>query len=170
MNDDPIQRIDDDDKAFIETAPWVDELSPEQLGRFRELQANPKELVDALRNDLELQVAVARADTRPMLRAWFSDKGEWRHEPERSGPVGPASVGTEWVFEGVHERDGAFNGLHATGRRVEIRGFTIMSAQPTDQGDAFKVRRYVDWAGLYGQLGLTVNWRVPVASPGRAAE
>jgi hypothetical protein len=24
------------------------------------------------------------------------------------------------------------------------------------------VRRYIDWAGLYAQLGLVVNWRVPI--------
>jgi hypothetical protein len=26
------------------------------------------------------------------------------------------------------------------------------------------VRRYIDWAGLFAQLGLTLNWRTPVAS------
>jgi hypothetical protein len=28
--------------------------------------------------------------------------------------------------------------------------------------DRFRVRRYVDWAGLFAQLGLTLNWRTPV--------
>jgi hypothetical protein len=51
-----------------------------------------------------------------------------------------------------------FNGIRATDRPVVVRGFTILSIEE----ERLKVRRYVDWVGLYGQLGLTFNWRVPV--------
>jgi len=148
---------------------WAEDLG-EHREKFEQLRREPKKLLVALRSDIEFQIAVTKADTRPFLRRWFAERdGGWVCNLEGTGPVGPASVGSEWSFAGAHTVDGAFNGLAASGKDVVVRGYTIMSAEPVDKGDGtdFKVRRYVDWAGLYGQLGLSINWRVPVAAPPR---
>jgi hypothetical protein len=155
-----------------ERSPWEDELTPEQLDRFLSLRDNPDDLLGHLREDVELTVALARADTRPVLRSWFSEmgigrrpEGGWSHDPERTGAIGPNAVGIEWRWEGTHDDRGAgegegFNAIAPSDRDVTVRGFTLMGAED----GRFKVRRYIDWAGLFAQLGLTLNWRTPVAS------
>ena len=147
--------------------PWQDELTAEQLEQFLALQDQPVELMEVLRNDDELLVAVARADTRPHLVHWFSELGvervAWTHDPERTGPIGPLAAGVEWIWTGRHDDDGldgAFNGIAPSGRDVTVRGVTLMGVED----DQFKLRRYVDWAGVFAQLGLTLNWRTPVPS------
>lgn len=144
-----------------EVPNWEDELTPEQLRLFRVQRTDPRALVASLREDKELQLALARADTRPYLISWFSETEGWLADEERSGPIGEHSVGTEWFWRGVHDNAGgvgAFNGITASGRPVTVTGFTLMSADEA----GFSVRRYVDWVGLFAQLGLTLNWRVPV--------
>jgi hypothetical protein len=153
--------------------PWQDELTPEQLAQFEALQGQPTELMEVLRNDLDFLVAVARADTRPHLVHWFSEIGfhrreekAWNHDPERTGPIGPLAAGVEWSWRGKHDDDGidgAFNGIGASDREVIVRGMSLMSVEKDDSDqDQFRVRRYVDWAGVFAQLGLTLNWRTPV--------
>jgi topoisomerase IA-like protein len=39
-----------------------------------------------------------------------------------------------------------------------VRGFSLFVVEDGE----FRVRRYIDWIGLYAQLGLGVNWRVPI--------
>lgn len=145
---------------------WEDELTADQLDRFLSLRDNPSDLLASLREDMEFQVALARADTRPYLVHWFSEMDisrapqAWAHDPERTGPIGPNAVGTEWSWVGVHDDKrsaGAFNGTAPTNREVRVRGFTLMGVED----GRFKVRRYVDWAGLFAQLHLSLNWRTP---------
>jgi len=146
---------------------WADELG-EYADRFVELLNEPEALLQALRADLDFQIAAARADTVPKVQSWFParDAG-FQVFREHSGPVGPVAVGTEWSYQGDHSRDDTFNGMRATGKPIELRGYTIMSVGSDDPDGSAKLqsRRYVDWAGLYGQLGLTIDWRVPVAAP-----
>lgn len=146
---------------------WEDELTAEQLDRFLSLQDDPVALVSALREDTELLVALARADTRPTLVTWFSEQlvtgneTGWTHDPERSGAVGEAAAGVEWSWHGVHDdtgKAGAFNSTTGSDRRVTVHGFTLMGVE----ADEFLVRRYVDWAGVFAQLGFSLNWRTPV--------
>ncbi len=54
---------------------------------------------------------------------------------------------------------GAFNGIPASGRGVTVHGFSLLGVED----ERLVVRRYVDWAGLFAQLGLTLNWRTPVS-------
>lgn len=152
-----------------EMPSWEEELSAEQLERFLAERDDPAALMASLRDDIEFQLALARADTRPYLVHWFSElivrTEGWVPDRERSGPIGEQSVGTEWSWTGVHDDEGrasAFNGITATGREVTVRGFTLMGVEDRQ----FKLRRYVDWAGLFAQLGLTLNWRVPVPAEG----
>jgi hypothetical protein len=145
------------DPAKLEEA--IGELGPYAV-RFRELAARPPDLLAALRGDPAFAVAFARADTITHLRRWFTPRRGWQADKERSGPAGPVGVGVEWVFDGVHDGHATFNGLPATGRPVVVRGVTMAGVEE----GRFKLRRYVDWAGLFAQLGLSLNWRVPVPS------
>lgn len=152
-----------------EKPPWEDELTTEQLDLFQSLQQDPTALVAALREDTALLVALARADTRPTLVTWFSersvegDQTAWSHDPERTGPVGENAAGVEWAWHGVHDdtgTSGAFNTTTGSEREVTVHGFTLMGVE----AEEFLVRRYVDWAGVFAQLGFTLNWRTPVRS------
>jgi len=82
----------------------------------------------------------------------------WQVDLERTGALGPAPVGVEWSFHGLHDREGAFNGLAASFGSVDVRGFTVFGVEE----ERFKARRYVDWVGLFGQLHLSLSWRLPV--------
>jgi len=151
---------------------WDDGLDPAHrttIASFNDGELSPEALMALLRDDLELQLALARADTRPHLLDWFGRQDVarsdgWQAERARSGPIGAQSVGTEWTWTGVHrgrpgEPTRSFNETAPSGREVVVSGFTIMSV---DDNGAFQVRRYVDWAGVFTQLGLTLNWRTPV--------
>jgi hypothetical protein len=178
IDDDPDQREQDDPDQREQDAPYqLEQDDPDQWkkdyrdgarrlrGRAATLEAlkkNPAENIVGLRGDLGLAVAIAEADSTVKLQRWFPQRGRagWTDHPERSGVLGEASVGVEWSYSGVHAEDGAFNGLRASQNDVTVRGFTIMGVDERD--GEFKIRRYIDWAGLFAQLGLTLNWRVPL--------
>lgn len=115
-------------------------------------------------------IAMARADTRPWFTRWFTSVVEgpdWEADVARSGSLGSStqelgerSVAISWRYQGVHDLDGAFLELPATGRLVTIRGVSLLGVED----EAFQIRRYIDWAGVYTQLGLTLNWRVPIVA------
>ena len=52
-----------------------------------------------------------------------------------------------------------FRGETLRGLLLTTYGFSIFGV---DEKVGFTVRRYVDWAGLYTQLGIGLNWRFPV--------
>lgn len=116
-------------------------------------------------DDLPYWAAVARADAAPRLVMWFSPTSGWAYEPRQSGLIGEEGFfGVRWSFGGRHDKPG-FNGLPPSGRTVDVRGFTLFGPGGEDFQD-FKFHRFVDWVGLYAQLGLTLNWRIPLpASP-----
>ena len=158
---------------LLDLPPWQDELTVEQLQQLDTALQDPAqlaELMETIRGDIDFLVALARADMRPYLVTWFTERPRagaengWVHEPDRSGVVGASAAGVEWRWTGIHDDDGhpggAFNGTTPSGLDVEVTGFTLMSIE----NDRFTVRRYIDWAGLYAQLGLTLNWRTPVPS------
>lgn len=70
-------------------------------------------------------------------------------------------VAVVWTFRGTHDRDGA--GIDATGASVTIRGVTVLSGRPGHR----EYRRFVDWADVAGQVGLTLGRRPMVPSPQR---
>jgi hypothetical protein len=130
----------------------------EYATRYRQLEGKPPELLGALRQEAAFAHAFARADCVTYLRKWFTPTNGWKTVEERSGASGGAGVAVEWVFDGRHDGDGTFNGLPPTARPVSVKGVTMIGLE----GSKLKLRRYVDWAGLFAQLGLTLNWRVPV--------
>jgi hypothetical protein len=155
--------------AMRERPAWESELTEEHLEFFRRMQEDPGALINRLREDTELLVALARADARPHLVSWFTERriegqeSGWSNDRERTGPLGPNAAAVEWSWIGVHDDqqgDGAFNTIAASGQDVIVRGVTLMSVEDS----RFQVRRYIDWAGLFAQLGLALNWRTPVSN------
>ena len=126
----------------------------------RDIVDNPAQVIEQMRDDVHFADAVAFADMMMSLQQWFSDRTDvpWDFDRDTSGNVGSGAAGVEWVYQGRHDHAGTFNGLPATGRDVEAHGYTLFTAV----SGTFEVRRYIDWAGLYAQLGLMVNWRVPM--------
>jgi hypothetical protein len=134
------------------------------------MDRDPGGLVDEMAEDPVLLEAVARADVVSSMRVWFSDRDDgWRASPGRSGRLGQAAA-IEWSFLGTHDVAGTLNHLPATNRPVAVHGVSIfgVEVEADEQGherDRFKVRRHIDWAGVYAQLGLSLNWRVPLDPP-----
>ena len=126
---------------------------------------DPDRLVSDLRDDPEMTRALVEADARNVLEKWFSPRSDesLKFTDGRFGPVGETDAGAEWVFEGRHDQADVFRGLPATGRPVDVHGFTVVASRPDEHGRSIPVfTRHIDWAGLYAQLGLTINWRVPL--------
>lgn len=152
--------------AMRERPDWEAELTEEQREFFRRThEDDPGALIHRLREDTEFLVTLARADTQPYLAAWFTEiliegqESGWSYDGERTGPLGRNAAGVEWSWTGVHDNlHGDFNTIAASGKAVTVRGVTLMGVEE----GRFRVRRYVDWAGLFAQLGLALNWRTPV--------
>ena len=133
-----------------------------QRDRFQRLhQADDhSSLVEEMRGDTDFALAVVRADCITYLRKWFTRTDGWKTLDERSGASGRTGVAVEWTYAGVHDGAADFNGLSPTGRPVVVRGVTMAGLEK----GRMVLCRYVDWAGVFAQLGLTLNWRVPVSS------
>jgi hypothetical protein len=61
-----------------------------------------------------------------------------------------------WTFHCRHT--GNFQELFPTGRELNIDGITLVDSR---RGDV-QLHRYVDWAGVFAQLGLEVSSRIPI--------
>jgi hypothetical protein len=137
-------------------------LNEEEVARYLELQEDWPALLETLTGDLEFGLKVVEADSVAVLRQWFTAAdGGWRTEAPRSGLLGADAFGVAWEYDGIHDIPFAFNGVPASNRPVTVRGFTLIGPDPSGSGRV-QIRRYVDWAGVFGQLGLTLNWRIPV--------
>jgi hypothetical protein len=55
-----------------------------------------------------------------------------------------------WTYDGVHSN--AFQGIEATNAPVTIEGCSVVSQ---DADGNLVYRRYVNWVGLLGQMGVT---------------
>jgi hypothetical protein len=155
----------EDESNKAELATHVDEALrelEEHRDRFERLHRadDHSALLDEMRGDAPFALAVARADCITYLRQWFTRTDGWKTVDERSGAAGAAGVAVEWTYSGVHDGAAMFNSLAPTGRPVIVRGVTMAGVEK----GRLKLCRYVDWAGVFAQLGLTLNWRVPVPS------
>ena len=59
-----------------------------------------------------------------------------------------------WQYGGLHV--GSFHGVAPTGRAVLIVGTTAVDVGRSEEPE---FHRFVDWANVFAQLGLTVNAR-----------
>lgn len=160
----------------------VAELLPGDHEVIQQLLTAPATERPALHDRPDLAVAVARADVVPTLVSWFTpEPGRgvfgWVDDEALSGPVGSDAVCITWSFAGTYREvrrradgdvvDVAFGenkslaGFQALGQPVEVHGVTFveLTASATEYEPALRLRRYVDWAGVYTQLGLTLGWR-----------
>ena len=132
-----------------------------------ETDMDAREVLDMMASDPVLRSAIAFADSVAILQIVGNERDEgWVVDDERSGPIG-ASVGVTWRYDAAHDWEPDYDptkpnaelrSLAPTGRNLEAHGFSIFGVED----EAFQVRRYIDWAGLYAQLGLGLNWRIPV--------
>jgi len=67
-------------------------------------------------------------------------------------------VAVPWIYKCQHI--GIFQDLLPTHRAIEMHGVTFVNY--SQDGDNPVFHRYVDWLGVMNQLGLEVNWRVPI--------
>jgi hypothetical protein len=138
-------------------------LDAEGVSRFNDLAEDWTALRNVLRDEPAFGLSIVEADSVAVLGQWFSPRdGGWSDEPDRSGMLGENSFGAAWLYRGVHNIQGTFNGLPATRRQVTVRGFTVIGPDPEGRLIKARIRRYIDWAGLFAQMGLTLNWRVPL--------
>ena len=109
-----------------------------------------------------LLAALAEADTVASMEQWFVDRASaWAPVHRRSGALGAEAVGVEWTYEGSYARDRTFHGAPARDQPVEAHGFTIFGVERR----RLVVYRHIDWAGLFAQIGFTLNTRIPVPPP-----
>ena len=166
-------------RSPLDVGPHLDELQDHVRDLLKELQGpRPEGVFDAWGEDITVWAALARLDVRPGLTAWFTPVGDWDWDETKSGRLGrrpgrgclglgrrrrggDRAVGVAWTYDGQHTVNGAFNGLPPTGRHVLVRGFTVVGIRENQ----LRFWRYIDWIDLYTQLGLTINWRVPVGPP-----
>jgi hypothetical protein len=133
-----------------------------------ETDMDARQVLERMANDPGLRSDIAYADSVAMLQIVGSKRGPgWVVDDERSGRIGVASVGVAWLYQAAHDWEPDYDptkpnaelrALPPTGRDLEAHGFSIFGVE----NEAFTVRRHVDWAGLYAQLGIGLNWRVPV--------
>ena len=136
-----------------------DALNEDEVALYRELEADWSALLETLTENPTFGLKVVKADSVVMLRQWFRETAGWREEEGRWGQLGDNAFGVAWVYDGIHDIPFAFNGLPPSGRPVTVRGFTVLGPDPDGR---VQIRRYIDWAGVFGQLGLSLNWRIPV--------
>lgn len=154
---------------------WVELLGEilDDSDRAQEVESavadDPAGLIDQLRERTEdeqergeigaLLAALAKADTLSTMEQWFVDRDSgWQPVHQRSGALGDQAVGVEWTYEGSYTVDRVLHGAPALGQPVEVHGFIIFGLED----GRFTVFRHIDWAGLFAQLGFTLNTRVPL--------
>jgi hypothetical protein len=98
-----------------------------------------REVLRMMAEDTDLRSAVAYADAVAVLQDLGSERDDgWAVDYTKPQPE--------------------LRGLPPTGRPLEANGFSLFGVDDT----GFTIGRYVDWAGLYTQLGLGLNWRFPI--------
>jgi hypothetical protein len=89
------------------------------------------------------------------LRAMFEPTEGFRVRDAFEEGIGDDVVAAvPWEYECAHTGD--FQGVFPTGRAMRIEGLTIVD----QRGEQPAFIRYIDWAAVFGQLGMTVSTRV----------
>ncbi len=147
-----------------------------QAGRrlFEDPDGSPTGLLEKVRDSFEVAGQLAAGDLAPQLLAWFPplDGEVFSIREDHSGRAGDAGAIVEWTYRGVHRSETdkpttEFNDTVATGRTVTVRGVTMMTVEPRSEGDGepvFRFARFIDWIGVLGDIGATINWRLAVAN------
>src|SRR5437763_6594957 len=97
------------------------------------------------------------------LKHAFTSVSDPHPVSERLGEGDRAAV--EWMWECEHT--GLFQGLKPKGRRLMIRGVTIVDQNGKDVPT---FSRYVDWSSVMEQLGMYASYRPTIETDGEAEE
>lgn len=118
--------------------------------------------------DPDRAIALAREDIDGGVGRWLPASAEL--QVELSGQVGDSAfTAVRWVHRGTNTgTDDPFLGLAPTGDEVEVHGITLVE----DRGDGEPVfHRFVDWVGVFDQLGMAVGGRLTVSEhPGHIGQ
>lgn len=109
--------------------------------------------------------AAVRRDVEEGMSRWFDADADGGFAAAPSLEAARPAIADDrfgtvaWEYTGRHVRPIA--GIATTGRRVTVRGVTIVDLVDRDEP---LFHRYVDWNGVMAQLGLAVSARpvVPV--------
>lgn len=110
--------------------------------------------------DADRAVALAREDIEAGVGRWLPASSDL--EVSLAGPVGDSAfTAVRWVHRGTNTGvDDPFLGLAPTGDEVEVHGVTLVE----DGGEGGAVfHRFVDWVGVFDQLGMAVGGRLAVS-------
>jgi hypothetical protein len=113
--------------------------------------------------DADAAVALVRADVDAALGKWFPAIQDL--EISLAGVVeGSAFVSVRWIHRGRNDAaadgpDDPFISLARNGAEIAVHGLTLVEDRGSDEP---LFHRYVDWVGVYDQLGLAVSGRLTV--------
>lgn len=110
--------------------------------------------------ETEQAMQLVREDVMAGVGSWFPGSDDL--EITLAGGVeGSPFTTIRWVHRGRNSsnRD-PFIGLARTGIDVEVHGITLVEDRGAEEP---LFHRYVDWVGVYDQLGLSVAGRLAVA-------
>ena len=80
---------------------------------------------------------------------------------EFSSPLDePGRSVVQWRYEGRTPDDG-FLGLGVPDTALAVHGVSLLDLR----GEEPQFQRYIDWMGVYTQLGLSLSWRQPIEVP-----
>lgn len=112
--------------------------------------------------ETEQAIRVVRDDAALGVMAWFPSDEEEPLQVVSAGAVeNTGAVMVQWIHRGFNRGDpDPFIGLASTDHEVEVHGITLVSDGDDGEPD---LQRYVDWAGVFDQLGLALVGRVRVS-------
>lgn len=114
--------------------------------------------------DTEQAIELVRQDVNAGVGSWLPAASDL--EVTLGGNVGDSAfVTVRWVHRGRNEAagegpDDPFIGLARDGAEVEVHGVTLVEDRGEDEP---LFHRFVDWVGVYDQLGLAVSGRLVVS-------
>ena len=114
--------------------------------------------------DTERAIDLVRRDVDAGVGSWLP--GAVDLEVSLAGNVADSAfVTVRWVHRGRNEATGSgtddpFIGLARNGAELEVHGVTLVEDRGEDEP---LFHRFVDWVGIYDQLGLAVSGRLAVS-------
>ena len=107
---------------------------------------------ELVRSDIEAGLTADKRESAAPFAPWTSEE-IGTGILYANAITGGALTAVEWAFHCKHIAP--FAGIPATNRVVTIQGVTIVRVR----GAKTTYRRYVDWAGLMAELGVSASFR-----------
>lgn len=112
---------------------------------FPDLDASIRAVTDDVVTALEDQFRLVRADGFRQMTAGRLDDRDM----------------VQWEYDGI--AGPSFLDLGGDDTPITVRGVTLVFEDAGEDGEPVtQFSRFVDWIGVYGQLGMTIAWRRPI--------